>query len=196
MGDATSNAHYPSAMTNLSRQMRRPGLQRGVFSFTQTSPRDLVRSKLSTSEISHRAITYLSDDLLENIPEDANTYSLFQGFQATLPEGESEHRKSHRRRTSKAQKLLADGTPAPEGPPSLDTLKKDRNTMNHRLEMMGIRKNLCSTEIIGIDDKISNLNTMRKMVLDRLADLENDEAQLEHECESQNFLIRPVLITC
>jgi mitochondrial division protein 1 len=183
MADATSNNHYPNAINSLSRQMRRPGLQRGVFSFAQMSPRDLVRSKLSTSEISHRAITYLSDDLLENTPEDANTYSLFQGFQATLPEGESEHRKSHRRRTSKSQKLLGSASPARDGPPSLDTLKNDRNTMNHRLEMMGIRKNLCSTEIHEIDNKISNLNTMRKIVLDRLADLENDEAQLEHECE-------------
>jgi mitochondrial division protein 1 len=184
MGDATSNSHYPTAMSSLSRQMRRPGLQRGVFSFAQTSPRDLVRSKLSTSEISHRAITYLSDELLENIPEDVNTYSLFQGFQATLPEGENEHRKSHRRRSSKSQKLLGDAGPVRDGPPSLDMLKKDRNTMNHRLEMMGIRKNLCSSEIHEIDNKISNLNTMRKIVLDRLADLENDEAQLEHECRS------------
>lgn len=168
-------------------QMRRPGLQRGVFSFAQTSPRDLVRSKLSTSEISHRAITYLSDELLDNIPEDANTYSLFQGFQATLPEGESDHRKSHRRRTSRSQKLLADGSAASESPPSLEALKKDRNTMNRRLGMMGIRKNLCSAEIHEIDNKISNLNTMRKLVLDRLADLENDEAKLEHERESYIF---------
>jgi mitochondrial division protein 1 len=191
MGDATSNSHYPTAMSNLSRQMRRPGLQRGVFSFAQTSPRDLVRSKLSTSEISHRAITYLSDELLENIPEDHNTYSLFQGFQATLPEGESEHRKSHRRRSSKSQKLLGDADPAREGPPSLEMLKKDRNTMNHRLEMMGIRKNLCSSEIHEIDNKISNLNTMRKIVLDRLADMENDEAQLEHECRSYVMNMMP-----
>lgn len=183
MGDAASNTHYPNAMTSLSRQMRRPGIQRSVFSFVQTSPRDLVRSRLSTSEISHRAITYLSDDLLENIPEDANTYSLFQGFQATLPEGESEHRKSHRRRSSKLQKQLGDSSSVQDGPISLDTLKSDRVAVNRRLEMMGVRKNLCSTEIHEIDNKISNLNTMRKIVLDRLADLENDEAQLEHKCE-------------
>lgn len=183
MGDATSNTHYPNAMSSLSRQMRRPGIQRGVFSFAQTSPRDLVRSKLSTSEISHRALTYLSDDLLQNIPKDTNTYSLFQGFKATLPENESEHRKAHRRRTSRSQRLLADASNTPDGPPALEDLKKERNAMNHRLEMMAIRKNLCSTEIHEIDNKISNLNSMRKIVLDRLADLENDEAQLEHECK-------------
>lgn len=169
-------------MTSLTRQMKRPALQRGVFSFAQTSPTDLVRSKLSTSEISHRALTSLPDELLRNLPQDSNTYSLFQGFQASLPDGESDHRKSHRRRTSRGQKLLGDSTPD-GGPPSLDSLKRDRDAMNHRLEMMGIRKNLCSTEIHEIDNKISNFNTMRKIVLDRLADLENDEDHLERECE-------------
>jgi mitochondrial division protein 1 len=205
-GSSSSNPsnsnHYPSAMTSLTRQMqRRPGLQRSVFSFVQTSPRDLVRSNLSTSEISHRAMSYLSDDLLANVPtrdaadDDNNaSYSLFQGFQATLPDsGESEHRKSHRRRTSK-QKLLAgakgqtggdgDGGDVDASPASLGSLKRDRNAMNHRLEMMAIRKNLCSTEIHEIDGKLLNLTSMRKIVLERLASLESDEVQLEHERES------------
>lgn len=163
--------------------MRRPGLQRGVFSFAQQSPSELVRSRISTSEIAHRAINYIPDEQLANIPETENTYSLFQGFQATLPEGESEHRKGHRRRTSKQQKLLGEGSAETEGtgPPSLQDLKKMRNTVNHRLEMMGIRKNMCSTEIHEIDTKISNLSHMRKIVLDRLAALENEEAEVEHE---------------
>ncbi len=162
--------------------MRRPGIQRGVFSFAQQSPSELVRSKISTSEIAHRAISYIPDEQLANIPENDNTYSLFQGFQATLPEGESEHRKGHRRRASK-QKLIADGSAESEsgGPPSLQDLKKSRNSVNHKLEMMGIRKNMCSTEIHEIDNKISNLNSMRKIVLDRLANLENEEAEVEHE---------------
>lgn len=178
------NAQYQTAMTELQRGLRRPNIQRRVFSFAQTSPTDLVRSKLSTSEIQYRALTYLPDELLANIPEDDNTYSLFQGFQATLPEGESEHRKSHRRRTSKGQKLLGETDPDIEGPPSIAGLKKGRDKLNHRLEMMGVRKNMCSAEIREIDYKISNLNSMRKIVLDRLAGLENDEAQVEHEGES------------
>ena len=181
MGDTTSNNHYPHAIGHLSRQMQRPGLQRNVFSLAQTSPRDLVRSKLSTSEISHRAVTHLSNDILGHIPENASPYSLFQGFQATLPEGESDHRKSHRRRSARIQKLLADTSSDTADPPSLDALRKERNLQDRRLEMMAVRKNLCSTEIHGIDAKIANLSNMRKIVLDRLADLENDEAQAEHE---------------
>lgn len=161
--------------------MRRPDLQRSIFSFAQQAPSEFARSKLSTSEIAHRAITYIPDEQLANIPENENTYSLFEGFQATLPEGESEHRKGHRRRSSRQQKLLGEASTEGEGPPSLQTLKKTRNAVNHRLEMMGIRKNMCSTEIHEIDNKISNLNNIRKIVLDRLAALEIEEAEVEHE---------------
>lgn len=46
---------------------------------------------------------------------------------------------------------------------------------------MGVRKHMCIAEIHEIDNKIANLNTMRKMVLDRLAGLEIEEAELEQD---------------
>ena len=166
-------------MSALQKELRRPGIQQRVFSYAKASPTELVRSKLSTSEIQHRALTYLPDELLADIPEDENAYSLFQGFQATLPESENEHRKRHKRRNSRGQKLLeADDA---EGKTPLEKLKKERHGLNHRLEMMGVRKNMCSAEIREIDNKISNLNTMRKIVLDRLGDLEQDEVQTEQD---------------
>lgn len=166
-------------MSALQKELRRPGIQQRVFSYAKASPTELVRSKLSTSEIQHRALTYLPDELLANIPEDENVYSLFQGFQATLPEGESEHRKKHKRRNSRGQKLLEDDDAEEKTP--LEKMKKERHGLNHRLEMMGIRKNMCSSEIREIDNKISNLNTMRKIVLDRLGDLEQDEVRTEQD---------------
>lgn len=166
-------------MSGLQKELRRPGIQQRVFSYAKASPTELVRSKLSTSEIQHRALTYLPDDLLSNIPEDENVYSLFQGFQATLPEGESEHRKKHRRHDSRGQKLL-EGDDDTDGTP-LAKLKKERHNLNHKLEMMGVRKHMCSSEIREIDNKISNLNSMRKIVLDRLSDLEQDEAQMDND---------------
>ncbi|PGH16513.1 mitochondrial division protein 1 [Polytolypa hystricis UAMH7299] len=187
-GDASTTtttnavAHYQHAMTDIHRELRRPTTQRKVFSFVQTTPTDLVRSKLSTSEIQYRALSALPDELLANIPEDTSSYSLFQGFQASLPEDDNEHRKSHRRRSSYGQKLLADaGTNAGALPPAISYMKKERDTLGRRLDMMGVRKNMCSAEIHEIDNKIANLNNMRKIVLDRLAGLEMDEADLEHE---------------
>lgn len=180
MGD-TASAHYPTAMTSISRQMRRPALQRGVLSFSQQAPSEIVRAKLSTSEIAHRALTYISDEHLLNIPDDDNTYSLFQGFQASLPEGESEHRKGHRRRSSKQHRLLGAGDLEEDGPPSIHHLKKKRNHVNRKLEMMSIRKNMCTTEIRDIDNKIANFQNMRRIALDRLATLENEEGEMEHD---------------
>lgn len=174
-------------MTNIHRELRRPNIQRSVFSFAQASPRETIRARLSTSEIQHRALTYIPDDLLTNIPEDDNSYSLFQGFQATLPEDdkEHEHRKKHRRHTSRGQRLLEgkneDEEEQVRGPPAFRKLKKEQERANHRLEMMGVRKNMCSSEIIEIDKKIANLQQMRKIVLTRLGDLEDDELKLEQE---------------
>lgn len=173
-------SHYHNALTDIHRELRRPAAQRKVFTLTQTTPTDLMRSKLSTAEIQSRAVSSLSDELLDNLPEDQSSYSLFQGFQASLPEDEQSHKK-HRRRTSKGGKLLKDSekggllTAGPAG------LKEERKVLNRRLELMGVRKNMCSAEIHEIDNKIANLHKMRQIVLDRLAGLEMDEASLEHE---------------
>ncbi|KAI9821769.1 MAG: Mitochondrial fission protein [Pycnora praestabilis] len=180
LGDPRNTSGYQTAMSEIQKELRRPNIQRKVFSLAQASPAELVRSKL-TSEIQYRALTHVSDELLANIPQDDNPYSLFQGFQATIPDADREHRKGHKRHNSRGQKLL-DETGSDSGrPPSLVKLKNDKTSLNHRLEMMSVRKNMCSAEIREIDNKIGNLNSMRKIVLDRLADLEQDEAHLEHE---------------
>ncbi|KAL8733667.1 MAG: hypothetical protein Q9181_003504 [Wetmoreana brouardii] len=189
LSDPSSNVHYQHAMNELHKELRRPGIQQRVFSYAKASPTELVRSKLSTSEIQHRALTYLPDDLLMNIPENENVYSLFQGFQATLPEEEEEKeeegeggtKRGHRRLHSKTPKLLEERPAAPNEPPSLAKMRKDRDQANHRLEMMTIRKNMCSAEIREIDNKISNLNSMRRIVLERLGDIEQVELQVEQD---------------
>ncbi|KAJ5312679.1 hypothetical protein PENANT_c007G09017 [Penicillium antarcticum] len=172
-----NNTHFHNAMTDIHRELRRPTAQRKVFSLTQTTPTDLMRSKLSTTEIQSRALSSLPDDLLANIPEDSSSYSLFQGFQASVPEDEPE-KKRHRRRSSKMLKDSERGGSLTAGPAGL---KDQRKSLSRKLDLMGIRKNMCSAEIHEIDNKVANLHKMRKIVLDRLAGLEMDEAALEHE---------------
>ena len=58
--------------------------------------------------------------------------------------------------------------------------------MMHEFEMLGIRKNMASSEIREIDIKIANLAGMRKIILERLAGLEQEEALLEHDSEHPN----------
>lgn len=169
-------------MTDISKQLaQRPSLQRRVFSFNHRSPSELVRSKLSTAEIQYRALTYLPDELLSNIPETDNSYSLFQGFQATLPE-EPRGRERHNRKGSGRQKLIEGSNGSDAGSPSsLGNLNREKSALARQLEMLGIRKNMASSEIREIDMKIANLSQMRHIVLDRLAKLEQDEAEAEHE---------------
>lgn len=64
---------------------------------------------------------------------------------------------------------------------SLNVLNREKSTLARQLEMLGIRKNMASSEIREIDMKVANLNQMRNIVLDRLAKLEQDEAEVEHE---------------
>jgi mitochondrial division protein 1 len=153
-----------------------------MFSMARTTPTDLVRSRLSTTEIQQRALSYLPDELLTNIPEDDNTYSLFQGFQASFPEL-TEEGKKHKRRVSRGRKLLDDKPADADSPRALQRLRKEKASMMHELEMMGIRKNMASSEIHEIDNKIANLAGMRKIILERLAGLEQEEALLEHDSE-------------
>lgn len=185
--DPSSSGHYQSAMTEVQKHLRRPNLQRSMFSMARTTPSDLVRSKLSTREIQHRALAHVPDDMLANIPEDDNnSYSLFQGFQASFPELTDEGKK-HRRRVSRGRKLLDEGPTTPEnGTTGLQKLRKERASMSHELEMLGIRKNMASSEIREIDIKIANLHGMRRIILERLAALEQEETLLEHD---RKFLV-------
>ena len=183
LGDTSSTGHhYQNAMTEVHKQLRKPGIQRSMFSMARTTPTDLMRSKLSTSEIQHRALSYVPDDMLQNIPEDENSYSLFQGFQATFPDMTDEGRK-HRRRVSRGRKMLEDNHVTPESPHAVQKLRKEKSAMMHEFEMLGIRKNMASSEIREIDIKIANLAGMRKIILERLAGLEQEEALLEHDSE-------------
>ncbi|KAJ2969072.1 hypothetical protein NUW58_g10075 [Xylaria curta] len=179
-GVDSGGSHYHNAMGQVHKQLARPGVQRRMFSMTRTTPTDLVRSKFSTAEIQSRALSYLSDDMLQNIPEDENAYSLFQGFQATFPEL-TDDGKRHRRRASRGRKMLEDSPSAPNSPQHLHKLKKGRSTLMHELEMLSIRKNMASSEIREIDNKIANLSGMRRIILERLAGLEQEEALLEHD---------------
>ncbi|KAJ0280887.1 hypothetical protein COL940_006023 [Colletotrichum noveboracense] len=174
------HGHYHGALAEVHKQLRRPNVQRSMFSMAKTTPTDLVRSKLSKTEIQHRALTYLPDELLANIPEGDNSFSLFQGFKASFPELTEEGRK-HRRRVSRGRKLLDETAHTPGTPQELQNLKKDKSSMMHELEMLGVRKNMASSEIRDIDNKIANLHGMRRIILDRLANLEQEETMLEHD---------------
>lgn len=180
--DSQRADHYRTAMVAVHKQLQQPAVQRGIFSIARTSPTDLVRSKLSRTEIQHRALTSLSDEMLANIPYVENSFSLFQGFQASFPDMTDDGKK-HRRKPSRGRKMLDEGAHDPASPEGLSRLRREKATMMHELQLLMIRKNMASCEIRDIDNKLANLSGMRRTVLDRMADIEQDEAVLEQDSE-------------
>ncbi|QIW99671.1 hypothetical protein AMS68_005189 [Peltaster fructicola] len=175
---------YRKALSSVHKTLRRPGIQRSVFSFAKANPRELIRSNFNTSEIEHRALSYVPDELLRNVPATSSPFSLFEGFRATLPDDETLADKIRRQRQgksgSKDVKMLTEADEV-TGPPQMVKLKREKQRFEHRLEMMGVRKGMCAAEIREIDSKIENLNTMRQVLMERLADLEDEEHELDQQ---------------
>jgi len=164
--------HVQNEVTPL---FQRPKMKRNVFSFTAQSPKEVVRANLSPTEIQHRALSFLPDKLLKDLPESTSAYSLFQGFEATLPGlhiGKGNKRKHALRAIGHLNSLQSDTC-------SSDQLYKDKERLEHRHEMLGIRKSLASSEILEIDQKLSRLMEMRRVLLERIENFEKEEAELE-----------------
>ncbi|GAB7343252.1 hypothetical protein MBLNU457_1309t2 [Dothideomycetes sp. NU457] len=153
-------------------------MQRSVFALARTAPRELIRSTFQPREIQHRALAHVPEDLLLDIPETSSSFSLFEGFNASV-EDDLDKKKRHGRHGSKTLKMIEEGKI--EGKAGLTQLKDRKKTLDHRLEMMGIRKSMCASEIMELDKKIANINMMRKLAVQKLADLEQEEADLDRE---------------
>ena len=192
--DPALTAQYQNALGELSKEFQRVNLHRSVWSIVRAAPRDLLLSKFlpfgSNSSTGRRsdasmALTRsLPENLLKNMPESRCTFSLMQGFEASIAEQVYQMRKQKARLNGKNQKLLgADNGHGSENDTPLGSLKREKQELHHRLEMMGIRKSICGSELREIDIKISKLHAKRNNSLDRLAALEQDELELERELQ-------------
>lgn len=177
MGDHSPN-NYLNAMPD-------PSLQRKFLSLAKTAPKNIVRSNLMTTELQKRALSYVPDECLKAIPQDTNSYSLFNGFHASMTDSAIDKElKDARRARRTCHKQLTSGDQTDRA--TLDAIapvRSQRDALARKMELMNIRKNMCSADVKDIDRKISNLQNMRKIVMDRLADLEMNEAEVEQECK-------------
>ncbi|KAF2861769.1 WD40 repeat-like protein [Piedraia hortae CBS 480.64] len=162
---------YRSALTSLHSSVRRPAVQRGVFSLA-SHPRELMRRTFGPPLEGLEAARFsVPDELLRAVPESSVSYSLLDGFRASMPEEEEERgrrKKGHGRRGSR--KLITQGS---------------NGTPDSRLHMMAVRKTMCVSQMRELDSKIQVLQKMREEALQRLADLEREERELERELDEQ-----------
>ena len=180
-----------SIVKDITPHLKRPSFQKRLLS--STSPSELLRTNLSPSEISYRQITYLSDDLLRDIPEDsgAQPISLFQGFEASLPDPprrliKAKTRSHHRTSSS------ANGRPRHSKTPESLKWERERDYSLHMLDVVRIRKALASTEIREIDMKLDTLQKMRADLISKLEHLEVQEVETADELQELETKLQEV----
>lgn len=172
-----------SIVKDITPHLKRPSFQKRLLS--STSPSELLRSNLSPSEISYRQITYLPDDLLRDIPEDdgSQSFSLFQGFEASLPEAPRRSIKpksSHRDSSSQRAPNRVKNAKTPDSV----RIERERDTVAHTLEVLTIRKSLASTEIKEIDTKLATLTKMRLRLIEKLEQFEIQEVEATDDLQA------------
>jgi mitochondrial division protein 1 len=125
------------------------------------SPAELLRTTLSPSDISFRAITYLPDELLYDIPETGDSaLSLFQGFKATLPDvgGSSALRKGSKSHSyNRKSGSKSNGEPLSEA----QRLQRDRDALLRDLEVITVRQ----VKILLVCESYGRALHRRKLVI-------------------------------
>ncbi|ODQ77180.1 hypothetical protein BABINDRAFT_163691 [Babjeviella inositovora NRRL Y-12698] len=181
------NPHYTQAMVSTLN-----GSRKVLLRLKTTS--ELLRGRFSTREQIYRATTELADELLQDLPDQKSAYSLFQGFNAVLPDIDDVIKEDTQDKTDGTQKAITDGQmndPLPKGithqklktcqnPKILASYQKQ---INYKLDLIEIRKGLAAAEIGEIDEKIQQLHEMRAVVLLRVQKFEKDETYLELQLE-------------
>jgi hypothetical protein len=125
--------------------VKRPSLQKRMLS--AANPTELIRTTLSPADISFRAITYLPDELLYDIPETGDSaLTLFQGFKATLPES-STSTALRRGNKSHSHHRKSGAKPHSESHSEAHRLQRERESLLHDLEVLTIRKVLAIFEV-------------------------------------------------
>lgn len=204
-----SNSSYKRVMRNalssknsLALARRRNNDKVDLYGSRYATSTEYFKNAFSSSKTAYKILTHIPDELLEEIPEEKpQTFSLFQGFNATLPEVDEEITVSKTLGADEGDFLKKltnrdDGKEDEEddfnfrlpqgitkekitGSYSTHKLHNYKQQLNNNLETLEIRKNLAASEILELDNKIAQLNQLRKVVFKRVAKIEQNELFLE-----------------
>lgn len=204
-----SNSSYKRVMRNalssknsLALARRRNNDKVDLYGSRYATSTEYFKNAFSSSKTAYKILTHIPDELLEEIPEEKpQAFSLFQGFNATLPEVDEEITVSKTLGGDEGDFLKKltnrdDGKEDEEddfnfrlpqgitkekitGSYSTHKLHNYKQQLNNNLETLEIRKNLAASEILELDNKIAQLNQLRKVVFKRVAKIEQNELFLE-----------------
>ncbi|KAK9369143.1 hypothetical protein V1509DRAFT_621271 [Lipomyces kononenkoae] len=187
-GDITSTYHYRSIINDMAPSLRRPDIQRRIFSF---NPGGARVSRGGGSIVGKAAPNLLlSKEMLSDLPESKHIYSLLQGFKATLPEPSVEESQISNKliRSSRSKPM----EPVQETKLELNGIKRletDKADVIRKLQRLDIRKSTVIEGIRELDSRIEQLNAIKKRNLDRLSKFEDQEIELEDKLQLLDYRI-------
>ncbi|KAK9325567.1 hypothetical protein V1517DRAFT_284638 [Lipomyces orientalis] len=188
-GDITSSSHYRSIMNDMAPTIRRPEMQRRIFSFRSGGARV---SRGSTSIVGNDPPNLLlSKEMLLDLPESQYAYSLLQGFKATLPEPSADETGKVNNKLVRSSKSKAK-EPALE--PELDLngvqrLEKDKKDVIRKLQRIDVRKAIVMQGIHEIEARIEQLHSLKQRNMERLSKFEDQELELEDKLQVLDYRI-------
>ncbi|KAK9465869.1 hypothetical protein V1512DRAFT_36627 [Lipomyces arxii] len=189
-GDITNTAHYRSAINELAPTMRKPAMQRRLFSF-RTGGARVSRSNASVIAASAPNML-LSKEMLADLPEGKYSYSLLQGFKATLPEHSAEETKQNNKLVrsakskSKSKELVVEVEPELTG---IQRLERDKKDAIRKLQRLDVRKAIVVQGINELEARIEQLNVIKQRNMERLAKFEDQELELEDKLQVIDYRI-------
>lgn len=127
----------------------------------------------------------ISDEMLQQLPANQeDVFSLFQGFNAVLPEINEaiemvrDGKLLQDERSALPLGITPDKIKHSQNPTQLSSFKDE---INYKLDLLEIKKGISSNEILEIDSKIQLLHELRSKVFDQIKRFEQDEILLESQ---------------
>lgn len=141
-GELTSSSHYRSLMNEIAPTLRKPAIQRRIFSFKGSANAMAQRQTANIADSGGgEGALLITKEMLQDLPDGGARYSLLQGFNATLPEPTAEEQ--HKGKVVYIGKVNKKKAKQEEPEPELTGIQKLENSRKdaaRKLQRIDVRK--------------------------------------------------------
>ncbi|KAK7207274.1 hypothetical protein BZA70DRAFT_270891 [Myxozyma melibiosi] len=189
-GELTASSQYRSLMSELAPTLRKPAIQKRLFSFKGTAAA-MARGRATTSiaDGSGEGIM-ITKEMLQDLPDGGTRYSLIQGFNATLPEpSEKEKEQGKMVYVGKGKNKKMEPEESEPELTGIQRLVKSRQDAVRKMQRIEIRKAIVEQNVTEIDRRIEQLLAIKNRNMERLAKYEDQELEIENKIQVIDYRI-------
>ncbi|KAK9446452.1 uncharacterized protein V1518DRAFT_423989 [Limtongia smithiae] len=201
-GEFGTGSHYRTMMNDMAPALRKQDAQRRMFSFRNATSLASSRRAAAAANSSNAVgfgdapALLLSKEMLQDLPESSLSFSLLQGFRATLPENSAaqevaaDNTKKQLVKKSKKSKVPEQQLqPVTEPLTGIPRLQADRKDMLRKLQRIAIRKAVVQQGVREVDARIEQLVAVKNRHLERLAKFDEQELDIEDKIQVLDYRI-------